>query len=239
MKVLLGPACVFFFFGALAAAWQTPAGAGHWEGVIKGTSRDVAITVDLVPNPQGGWTGAMGIPDQGARDIPLSGIAVQENSVRFRMFDSPDSPVFEGRISGQTISGSVSGGGESTAFQLKRTGDASLQPPRPSTPLSKEFEGTWEGLLGAGDRQLHLILKLAAASGGTGAGSLATAGAASPDIPITTVTQKENRLDFEVRAIGGSYSGTLDQSRGQISGNWTQGGATVPLVFQRAAGTKR
>jgi hypothetical protein len=225
--------------GALAAGWQTPNGAGHWEGVIKGANRDVAITVDLLPNPRGGWTGAMGIPDQGAKDIPLSGIAIQADSVRFRMFDSPDSPVFDGRISGENISGSVSGGGESTAFQLKRTGAAILQPPRPSTRLSKEFEGTWEGLLGAGDRQLHLILKLAASADGTGAGSLSTAGGTSPDIPITTITQKENRLDFEVRAISGSYSGTLNQGRGEISGNWTQGGATVALVFQRAAGTKK
>lgn len=238
MTVFLWRAGALFLFGALAAAWQTPNVAGHWEGVIKGAEKDVAITVDLVLDPKGGWTGAMGIPAQGARDIPLSGIAVQESSVHFRMFDAPSSPVFDGRISGETISGNVSGGGESTAFQLKRTGDASLQPPRPSTPLSKEFVGTWEGLLGADDRQLHLILKLAASADGTAAGSLATAEAASPDIPITTITQKENHLDFEVRAIGGSYSGTLNQA-GQISGAWTQAGSTVALVFQRAAGARK
>ncbi len=239
MKTLLRPVCALVFFGALGAAWQMPKGAGHWEGVIKGASQDVGITVDLALDPKGVWVGAMGIPAQGARDIPLSGIAVEENSVRFRMFDSPGSPVFDGQFSGETISGSVSGGGESTSFQLKRTGEASIQPPRSSTPISKEFEGTWEGLLGAGDRQLHLILKLAAAADGAGAGSLATADGASPDIPITTIAQKENRLDFEIRAIGGSYSGTLNQSRGEISGNWTQGGSTVALVFQRPAGRKK
>ena len=92
------------------------------------------------------------------------------------------------------------------------------------------------GLLGAADHQLQLELKLALAADGTGTGSLTSAGDGSPKIPITTVTQKENRLEFEIRAIGGSYSGVLGENLAEISGNWTQGGATVPLVFQRAGG---
>jgi hypothetical protein len=78
-----------------------------------------------------------------------------------------------------------------------------------------------------------LQLKLALAADGTGVGTLMSVGAGSPQIPITTVTQKENRLEFEVRAIGGSYSGVLAGNRGEISGNWTQAGATTPLVFYR------
>ena len=55
----------------------------------------------------------------------------------------------------------------------------------------------------------------------------------SARIPITTITQKENRIEFEVRAIGGSYAGTLGEN-GAIAGNWTQAGATTPLAFERA-----
>jgi hypothetical protein len=99
--------------------------------------------------------------------------------------------------------------------------------------LTSEFVGTWEGALGTGDSQLHLELRLAPAADGTGAGTLASVGAASPRIPITTITQKENRIEFEVRAIGGSYAGTLGEN-GAIAGNWTQAGATTPLAFERA-----
>lgn len=207
--------------------------AGHWEGVIQGAGKDVAITVDLAVDAKGGWTGALGMPAQGAKDIPLSGITVQGDAVRFRMFDSAASPVFDGKMAGgAAISGVVTGSGESTAFELKRTGEAVLQKPQASTALSSDFLGTWEGVLGTGDSQLHLELKLALAADGTGAGTLASVGAASPQIPITTITQKENRLEFEVRAIGGSYAGTLGD--GAISGNWTQAGATTPLAFERA-----
>jgi len=238
MKTPLRLARLGSLFAALAVAWQPPTGAGHWEGVIKGAGQDVAITVDLALDQKGGWIGAMGMPAQGARDIPLSGITVQGDAVHFRMFDAADSPVFDGKLAagGATISGQVSGAGESTAFQLKRAGEAIIQAPRASTPLSNDFVGTWEGLLGAADHQLQLELKLALAADGTGTGSLTSAGDGSPKIPITTITQKENRLEFEIRAIGGSYSGVLGENRAEISGNWTQGGATVPLVFQRAGG---
>jgi hypothetical protein len=209
--------------------------AGHWEGVIKGAGKDVAITVDLAADAKGGWTGAMGMPAQGAKDIPLSGITVQGDAVRFRMFDSAASPVFDGKLAagGAAISGMVTGSGESTGFELKRTGEAALQKPQASTPLSKDFVGAWEGVLGTGDNQLRLELKLAPAADGTGAGTLASVGAASPQIPITTITQTGNRLDFDVRAIGGTYSGTLGQN-GTISGDWTQAGTTTPLAFERA-----
>jgi hypothetical protein len=175
------------------------------------------------------------MPAQGAKDIPLSGITVQGDAVRFRMFDSAASPVFDGTMvaGGATISGVVTGSGESTAFELKRTGEAVLQKPQASTALSRDFLGTWEGVLSTGDSQLHLELRLSLAADGTGAGTLASVGAASPQIPITTITQRENRLEFEVRAIGGSYSGTLGGG-GAISGNWTQAGATTPLAFERA-----
>jgi len=221
---------------AMAMAWQGTAGAGHWEGVIKGAGKDVAITVDLAVDQNGTWVGAMGLPAQGAKDIPLSGITVQGDAVHFRMFDAAASPVFDGKMAagGAAISGQVSGSGESTGFELKRTGEAVIETPRASTPLSSDFVGTWEGLLGSGAGQLHLELKLVMGADGNGAGTLASAGSASMAIPITTITQKGNGLEFEIRAIGGRYSGVLGESRVEITGNWTQGGATTPLTFQRA-----
>lgn len=219
-----------------AAAWgQQPRGAGHWEGAIKGGKSDVPITIDLAPGRNGAWVGAMGMPKQGTKDAPLSGITVQGDTVRFSMFDAPGSPVFEGELSadGMAIAGQLSGGGEATGFELKRAGDAQIQPPPASTPMSGAFEGVWEGTLGGGDRTLRLSLKLLRAADGTGAGSITTVGEDGPEIPITTVTQNGDRLQLEIRAIGGAYSGKLDPAKGEISGIWTQAGSNTPLVFRR------
>lgn len=235
MSARLRLVCLAMVCAAIARAWQQPM-AGHWEGAIKAEGQDVAITIDLAPDSNGGWTGALNMPAQGARDIPLGGITVKGDAVRFRMFDSPESPVFEGKLAGggQAISGQVSGGGQSGAFELKRTGEASLPTPRPSTPVSKDLAGTWQGILTAADKDLRLELQLAQGANGAASGTLASVGlTTSPRIPITTITQKDNRLELEVRAVGGSYSGALEPSGDAISGTWTQAGVSTPLVFHR------
>ena len=227
---------------ALAATvWAQSRGAGHWEGSIKGDRQDVPITIDLAPGPNGAWIGAMGMPRQGTKDVPLSGVAIQGDTVRFSMFDAPGSPVFEGKLSadGAAIAGKLSGGGESTPFELKRTGDARIQPPPHSTPLTDAFQGVWEGTLGEGDGMLRLALKLSRAPDGTGAGTVTTLGQDSPEIPITTITQTADRLQFEIRAIGGSYSGKLDPAKGEIAGVWTQAGGNTPLVFRKTGEVKK
>ena len=65
-------------------------------------------------------------------------------------------------------------------------------------------------------------------------GTIATLGQDSPEIPITTITQNADRLQFEIRAIGGAYSGRLDPAKGELSGVWTQAGSNAPLVFRKA-----
>ena len=221
-------------------AWQAPAGSGHWEGSIKGGKQNVAITVDLSRDASGAWMGTMSMPAQGAADIPLSGITVKGNAVHFSMFAAADSPVFDGALSPDhnAISGKLSGGGESTPFELKRTGEARVNVPPPSSRISPDFEGSWEGVLGEGDRQLHLLLKLSHAPDGSASGTLTSVDQASPDIPLTTINQKEDRLEFEIRPIGGSYSGKISANHSEIAGSWTQAGNTLALSFKRAQGGK-
>ncbi len=219
------------------AAPQTANAAAHWEGSIQADGSAVPLVVDLSQGSNGAWSGTMSMPAQGAVDIPLSRIGVSGASVHFSMMDTPGSPVFEGKLSddGKELTGSLSGGGETTAFRLARSGAAVIKLPPPSTALAPEFVGTWEGTLQAADARLDLRLKLERAPDGTGTGALITVGEQSPDLPLTTVTQNGNRLAFEIRAVSGKYSGTLDSSGKQISGEWTQGPKPLPLVFKRAS----
>ena len=228
--------CVLAALSALPAAETAPKGAGHWEGVLKTPNQDVALTVDLAKNQKGEWIGTMSLPAQGAREIPLSRITVQENAVHFAMLDSPESPVLDGKLSedAATMAGSFSASGQSIPFQLKRTGEADVKAPPPSSQLSKEFEGSWEGALDAGGQQLHLLMKLARAADGTAGGAVTSVDQGNVVIPITTITQKDKALDFEIRAIDGSYSGKLSADGTQIVGNWTQAGNTMPLTFKKA-----
>ncbi|MBZ5583910.1 MAG: hypothetical protein LAQ30_17200 [Acidobacteriia bacterium] len=236
MKDLRRLLCILAGVCALLSAQPAPRGAGHWEGVLKAPNQDVALTVDLAKNQKGEWIGTLSMPAQGAQDIPLSDINVQQETVHFAMLKAPGAPVLEGKLSadGNAITGAFAASGQSIPFELRRTGEASIKTPPPSTPLSKEFEGNWEGALEAGGQQLRLLLKLSRAADGIATGSVTGIDQGNVEIPIGTITQKDKSLQFEIHAINGSYAGTLSNDGTQITGAWTQAGNSAPLVFKKA-----
>jgi hypothetical protein len=220
---------------AAFAFQNAPRGAGHWEGVLKAPSQNVALVLDLVRNESGEWAGSMSMPAQGAEDIPLANITVQGDAVKFSMLNA-SGPVIEGKLSGDgsAMSGKLSSGGESVAFELKRTGEGKLKPAPASTALSNEFEGLWDGTLEAGGQQLRLQVKLRNTSG-VGSGTVVTIDQGNVEIPITSVNQNQRQLEFTVRAVNGSYTGTLSPDGSTLEGKWTQAGNSAPLVLKRAA----
>ena len=50
-------------------------------------------------------------------------------------------------------------------------------------------------------------------------------------IPVTAVVQKDAHLTLLVRPVAGRYEGDL--ADGKLTGTWTQGPRTWPLVLQR------
>ena len=143
---------------------------------------------------------------------------------------------FEGKVSddGSVFAGTATSDEGAAPFHLKRSGDANVKVPPSSTSLSKDFEGAWEGTLEVPGKQLRAILKLTRGSG-VAMGTLISLDEGGQEFPITTITQKDRQLQFEIRLIRAKYTGTLDGSGAQIAGEYTTDGLTLPLVFKRAA----
>jgi hypothetical protein len=118
---------------------QTPAGpSGHWEGAIQVPGQELKIEVDL-SGAGGKWEGTITIPAQGIKGLPLSSIAVSGESVRFTIGGIPGEPQFNGTLSkdAKTLSGDFKQGGGTVAFSLSRTGEAKIERPPKSTPITK------------------------------------------------------------------------------------------------------
>jgi hypothetical protein len=118
-------------------------------------------------------------------------------------------------------------------FHLARSGEAAVKLPPPSSPLTKDFEGSWEGALGESGRLLHIVLKLASAADEKATGTLISVDQGNMVIPVSTVTITGRQLQFESRAVSGKYQGTLGPD-GEIAGDWVQGPSRLPLTFKRA-----
>jgi hypothetical protein len=87
--------------------------AGHWDGMVERDGLPKPMTVQLVQSA-GRWRGRIEV--DGASS-PADGIRVAGKSVHFELSSSE---VFDGAISGNSMTGDLSGSGKSGSFALTR-----------------------------------------------------------------------------------------------------------------------
>ncbi len=99
--------------------------AGHWEGKIQLPGTALDIQIDFTLKPDGSWSGAISIPAQGAKDMPLSNIVVSGSDVAFDLPGVPGNPKFKGQAdaTGSKIEGTFTQGPGSFPFVLERKAD--------------------------------------------------------------------------------------------------------------------
>jgi pimeloyl-ACP methyl ester carboxylesterase len=95
------------------------------------------------------------------------------------------------------------------------------------------IEGFWQGKLDTGAIQLRLVFKLQKQPDGRLIGTLDSLDQGAKDIPVSEVTLKGSAVRIQVSVVSGVYEGKLSQDKTQITGEWKQGPATLPLVLTR------
>jgi hypothetical protein len=230
------PLALFLTFCAAASPAQAAAGlAGHWEGKIQIPDHEMSFTVDLDQGSKGEWIGSLSIMGSSTVDVPLIKITVSGTAVQF-VANLPGETLFVGTLSSDssTVTGKASNAEGAVPFTLARTGDANVKVPPPSSILSKDFEGTWQGAIETDGMTRRVRLTLTAAPDGTARGTLVSVDKGNLEIPVTTVTLQGKQLELQARAVGGTYRGTLGVN-GEIAGEWTESTVHIPLTFKRTA----
>lgn len=222
---------------AARAADSASSAAGHWEGKLQmDPSHELDMALDLAVGPKGGWIGTIGFLKSTTRDVPLDSVTIKGDTVEFTAH-VPGPASFSAQLSADqaSLEGTAANEKGEAPFQLKRNGDAKVNLPPPSSPLAKEFAGTWEGTLNVPNAPapITVTVTLSAASDGLALGVIAVEQPKHMEFPINVVTIQEKDLRFEVRSISGAFAGKLG-ANGEVSGEWAQGPAKLPLSFKRA-----
>jgi len=240
MRFLIGRCivvCVLLFLPAPASFAQAPAAdpSGHWEGAVAIPDNAVTIEMDITKNAAGAFAGTFGQPAQNVRGLPLSSVTVDGRAVRIVLKAGVEASTFSATLSedGKTLSGEVVQGGHALPFTMTRIGDAKFTPAPRSAAIAKEFEGTWNGALDVGGRQMRLILKVANQPDGTATGSIASPDGSGIEIAIG-MTQKDKNLTVDVPSINASFAGVLGAEGTELTGAWTQAGSSLPLTLKKA-----
>lgn len=96
----------------------------------------------------------------------------------------------------------------------------------------RPVQGTFTGTLEAGEAELHVVLHLSRNSQGVLNATLDSLDQAVFGIEASSVTLDSGLLKFEVRRLGIYFEGKVSGDQKTIDGEWRQGSASLPLVFQ-------
>jgi hypothetical protein len=120
--------------------------SGHWEGTLEAPGMNVSFQVDLAKNRTGRLGGTITVPAQHVKGLPLTKVVVDGVSVAF---GARADQLLNGILSadGKSMSGTFTLDGFSVPFSITRTGDALIEAPPRSEPITKELEGSWTGTL--------------------------------------------------------------------------------------------
>src|SRR5262245_46868421 len=97
---------------------------------------------------------------------------------------------------------------------------------------AQEVSGDWQGTLGTAPNSLRLLFHIVKAQDGTYLGELDSLDQGTT-IPIDRVQITGKSVRFELKAVNGTFDGTLE-SDGSLKGTWSQG-VPLPLALTRVA----
>jgi len=212
--------------------------SGRWRGEAQVPGRPLTLTVDIAKNASGAWIGSLIVPELNMKGAPLTNISADSGGVSFATKGSGDANAgqiaFHGKIeSDAVIDGEFSVSGNTAKFELKKTGDASVDLPITSTPLDKGFEGKWIGEYVFSDVPRHVTMTFANSAAGPASATFVIVGKKTTDVPVDLVRQDAAMVVVQSTAYQITYEGRLHKDTGQITGTFTQGPYELPLNLHR------
>lgn len=110
----------------------------------------------------------------------------------------------------------------------------SITPRMSGQTSTADLQGSWEGTLDAGQK-LRLVLNVSKSNGSYSA-SLDSLDQGST-VPVDVITLNGDSVHVELKTVGAVFDGNLNQDRSEITGQFSQGGARLPLILKRRAQT--
>jgi len=195
---------------------------GDWLGTLKTPGPELRIGLHVTKAPDGGFTIIFESIDQGV-SFQASSVKLDAPTLKFNVDQAQGA--YEGKVNADAsaINGTWTQGG-SLPLDFHR---GVVKTPKPAKP--SDIDGTWSGLLDFGQQKLHIVYHIVNTEDGL------TATADSPDqggkgAPVT-VTRDGSSLKLEIKGLGAIFDGKIASDLKSISGTFTQGPASVPLVL--------
>ena|SRR5579871_3517195 len=93
--------------------------------------------------------------------------------------------------------------------------------------------GDWEGALETGHGSLKVVIHLAQSEEQNLKGTLDSPDQGVTGIVVSAAKYRESGLHLEIERIGASFDGRMNKANSEMTGEWRQGSASLPLTLKR------
>jgi pimeloyl-ACP methyl ester carboxylesterase len=101
--------------------------------------------------------------------------------------------------------------------------------------ITQDIKGSWLGTLALpGGMNLRLALNIESNQDGSLTGILVSIDQGGAKIPVDTIDVHDGAVAITVKAVGGSFQGTISVDGKKMDGQWRQNGNLLPLTFERS-----
>jgi fermentation-respiration switch protein FrsA (DUF1100 family) len=224
--VILATLLILFVSGASLA--QAENVVGDWQGTLSAGGAELRLVLHITNAADGALKATLDSLDQNSKGIPVKSITLKDSKLSLDV--AAIHGTYEGKVAadGKAISGTWSQG-MPLPLEFKRATTPLKTEHKPAKP--SDIDGAWMGSIDTGAIKLRVVFHIV----NTEDGLMATMD--SPDqgmkgMPATSVTRERSSLKIAAKAIGGLFEGKISADLSSIDGNWSQGGATFPLVLK-------
>jgi len=206
--------------------------AGDWTGVLEVGETELQLVLHLSSDSRGEWHAKLDSLNQAVYGIEASKVTRKEDTLGFEV--ASVGAKFQGKIQpdGRSIRGlwEQSGTGLPLKFERRTAGAAA----RAAASAVSKAEGTWQGAIEVANMRMRIEMHVSHDDKGRLLASLDSLDQGIQGIPASQVTEKDGELSFEIPAFEAEYRGTLEASKKELKGTWTQNDNVSKLDFRRS-----
>lgn len=217
------------FVVSAACVAQAQTVVGDWQGTLKAGAVGLRLALHVASGDDGRLKATLDSIDQGANGIPITSISVKDSTLTFAAASLGGS--YEGKVNADatSIDGTWSQGQPLPLVFVRAVKPSSGQQ---ADAKPSDIDGAWLGTLDAGAAKLRVVFHITNTASGLTA-TMDSLDQGAKGMLATAVSRNGSSLKIELKGIGGTFEGTIDDGRTVIEGTWTQGAGRLPLVLKR------
>jgi hypothetical protein len=214
--------------------------AGNWEGTVQFGKFKFRMIVRIAKTDEGKIGVTIDIPDQGMKGMPATALLYNHPSVRLEI--DAFGAAYTGALSsdGTEIAGGFDEGpgGKPVSLTFKRFVESAKVEPEKSYAFkpgeAPDIRGYWKGSIEVmAGMVLRIGLKIGRGPDGSFSATMDSFDQGAMDIPSTAVSFTNPAAKLEWQLFQLVFEATLSSEGKKLSGNWKQGGRSMPVSFDR------